>query len=80
MASGKRSKKAAPKSSKSRTSKSSKSRSRPAPAAADPVIEPGKTVALVKKGHETVPVQLKDQAHLDKLRDDFGHDSVQVQP
>lgn len=44
------------------------------------VIEPGKTVALVSKGNEKLPVQLRDKAHLDELIATHGAGSVEVQP
>jgi hypothetical protein len=44
------------------------------------VIEPGKTVALVTKGGDKIPVQLKDEAHLETLRHEFGAGAVEVQP
>ena len=54
--------------------------SRKKKAAAKPVeaIVPG-TVAIVSKGAEKIPVQLKDEAHLAKLRSDFGDSNVVVQ-
>lgn len=44
------------------------------------VIDPGKTVALVSKGNEKVPVQLRNKAHLDELINTHGAGSVEVQP
>lgn len=41
-------------------------------------VEPG-TVALVSKGAEKIPVQLKDEAHLARLQTEFGVDCVEVQ-
>lgn len=43
------------------------------------VIEPGVTVALVSKGNEKLPVQLRDKAHLDELIATHGAGSVEVQ-
>lgn len=50
-----------------------------APPKGDPVIEPGKTLAIVTRGSERIPVQLKDEAHLAKLRQEHGADSIEVQ-
>lgn len=54
---------------------------RPAPkqAPSAPIDVAGK-VALIKKGGDSVPVQLKDQAHLEKLKSEHGEASVEVQP
>lgn len=43
------------------------------------VIEPGKTVAIVSKGNEKLPVQLRNKAHLDELIATHGEGSVEVQ-
>lgn len=55
----------------------------PAAANTDPVdalvIEPGKTVAIVAKGNEKLPVQLRDKAHLEELIATHGAGSVEVQ-
>lgn len=48
--------------------------------AAEIVIEPGKTVAVISKGSERLPVQLRDQAHLDELIETHGRANVVVQP
>jgi hypothetical protein len=41
-------------------------------------VKPG-TVALVLKGDDRIPVQLKNEAHLDQLKHDHGAGNVQVQ-
>lgn len=41
-------------------------------------VKPG-TVALVSKGGDKVPVQLKDDAHLEKLIGEHGKANVRVQ-
>ena len=41
-------------------------------------VQPG-AVALVGKGGDKIPVQLKDAAHLEKLREVHGAGNVQVQ-
>lgn len=41
-------------------------------------VKPG-TVAIVSKGAERIPVQLKDDAHLEQLRQAHGAASVEVQ-
>lgn len=43
-------------------------------------IVAGKTVAIVSRGAERIPVQLKDEAHLAELREKHGADCVEVQP
>lgn len=42
------------------------------------VIEPGKTIVLVSKGNERLPVQLRDEAHLEELERTHGKGSVEV--
>lgn len=55
----------------------------PAAANSDPVdplvIEPGKTVALVTKGCDKIPVQLRDAGHLEALKHEHGAGAVEVQ-
>jgi hypothetical protein len=46
----------------------------------DPRVEPGRTIALVGKGGDRIPVQLRDEGHLEQLRREHGVDNVEVQP
>lgn len=43
----------------------------------EPKVKPG-TVALIAKGGDRVPVQLKDDAHLEKLIEAHGAGNVEV--
>jgi hypothetical protein len=56
----------------------------PSAAVTDPVekvvIAPGKTVALVTKGADKIPVQLRDEAHLEELQREHGATAVEVLP
>lgn len=62
---------------KSKVKKAGRSR-KAAPQAQVPAVSYPCTV-LVKKGSDSLPVQVSDEAHLKRLQEEFGANHVEVQ-